>query len=75
MWTRVMAAEWEENGSMVVAVNPGSLLASKDEFENVSGKYFDNDSGQFANPHSDGLDDQKCEAVVAAIEGCLHRLL
>ncbi len=100
MWSRLMA-EKLENGPMVVAVNPGSLLASKmvtegfgvagndigigaeiltraalsDEFANASGKYFDNDSGQFAPPHQDALDQQKSEDVVKAIEGVLARLV
>ena len=42
--------------------------ALSDEFETASGLYFDNDSGQFADPHPDGLNPQKCAAVVAAIE-------
>jgi hypothetical protein len=82
---------------MVVAVNPGSLLASKmvregfgmagkdinigadillraalsDEFAQASGQYFDNDSGRFAPPHRDALDDAKVAEVVAAIEAAL----
>ena len=96
-WTRSMALTFKENGPMVVAVNPGSLLGSKmvkegfgveggdlaiganilcraalsDEFTSASGKYFDNDSGQFAAPHPDGLDTQKIDAVVAAIEALI----
>ena len=38
-----------------------------DEFATASGQYFDNDSGQFAAPHSDALDPRKVEAVVGAI--------
>jgi len=45
--------------------------ALSDEFEKASGLYFDNDSGQFTEPHPDGLNPQKCEAIVAAIEVCL----
>lgn len=45
--------------------------ALSDEFADASGKYFDNDSGQFANPHSDALDKGKCESVVNAIEAIL----
>jgi NAD(P)-dependent dehydrogenase (short-subunit alcohol dehydrogenase family) len=37
-------------------------------FAESSGQYFDNDIGQFASPHSDALDEQKCAAVVAQIE-------
>ena len=100
MWSRVMAEKLKD-GPMVVAVNPGSLLASKmvtegfgvagsdinigadilnraalsDEFENASGKYFDNDSKQFAPPHQDALDQQKCVEVVKAIECMLAKLV
>ena len=99
MWTRIMAEELKD-GPMIVAVNPGSLLASKmvkegfgvagndinigadiltraalsDEFANASGKYFDNDSGQFATPHQDALNQQKSEEVVQAIEALLAKL-
>lgn len=96
-WSRAMAQKLAGDGPMVVAVNPGSLLASKmvkegfgvegsdirigadilvraalsDEFADASGKYFDNDSRQFAPPHPDGLDDTKNQAIVAAIEEVL----
>lgn len=94
MWTIHMAQSLGNNGPVIVAVNPGSLLASKmikegfdipgkdisigadifikaafsEDFSDASGKYFDNDSGQFAPPHPAGQDTQKCEAVVNAIE-------
>ncbi len=42
--------------------------ALSDEFANASGKYFDNDRGQFAHPHPDALDSAKNEALVDAIE-------
>lgn len=97
MWTRYMAKHAQENSPSFIAVNPGSLLASKmvkegfgvpgndiqigadilikaaldDSFSNVSGQYFDNDAKQFANPHTDALDDQKVKAVVDAIESLL----
>jgi len=99
MWSRVMAEKLND-GPLVVAVNPGSLLASKmvregfgvagndieigvdilmraalsDEFENTSGQYFDNDSGQFAPPHKDALDQHKSNEVVNAIEVLLDKL-
>ncbi len=43
-------------------------LALADEFENASGKYFDNDSGRLSSPHADALDLKKCEEVVRTIE-------
>ena len=94
MWNNALAASHGREGPVFVAVNPGSLLASKmvkegfgiagkslsigadvlvraalsDEFANASGHYFDNDKGQFGPPHSDALNDEKCQAIVEAIE-------
>ncbi|MRI33107.1 oxidoreductase [Endozoicomonas sp. OPT23] len=45
--------------------------ALSDEFANASGKYFDNDSGRFASPHADALNDEKCAEVTHAIERVL----
>lgn len=45
--------------------------ALSDEFAGASGRYFDNDTGQFAPPHPDALDLQKCEDIVKAIEAVL----
>ena len=101
MWTRTLAEAWKETGPAIIAVNPGSLLASKmvkegfgvagkdlsigadilikaalsEEFENASGRYFDNDIEQFAPPHSDGLNDQKCQDVVDVIERVIGRFV
>lgn len=100
MWSRTLALELKDEGPVIVAVNPGSLLATKmvkegfgmagkdinigadilvraalsEEFASASGLYFDNDSGQFSSPHPDALDPQKCDRVVAAIEGVLAEL-
>lgn len=94
MWSRHLADRLGSNGPMVVAVNPGSLLATNmvrdaygisgndigigadiltraalsDEFADANGKYFDNDSGRFANPHPDAMDSSKCARVVRQIE-------
>ena len=101
MWSRYMADSRGDNGPVIIAINPGSLLASKmvkegfgiagkdiqigaeilvraalsDEFANASGKYFDNDSEQFAAPHPDTQDPQKCGEIVHIIETVLARLL
>jgi hypothetical protein len=87
-----MAKELHD-GPMVVAVNPGSLLASKmvkegfgiagndlgigaailrdaaiePKFANVTGLYFDNDSGAFAAPHAAALDATHSKNVMDAI--------
>ena len=92
IWSREMAKELP-SGPVVVAVNPGSLLASKmvkegfgvagndlqigasilrkaaldSSFADASGKYFDNDSGQFAQPHGAALDAGHSGEVMQAI--------
>lgn len=96
IWSRQLAKELPD-GPVVVAVNPGSLLASKmvqegfgvagndlsigadilvraalsDEFATASGKYFDNDSGRFGEPHPDALDPQKSGELMNVIEKLL----
>ncbi len=96
IWSREIAKELPE-GPVIVAVNPGSLLASKmvkegfgiagndlsigvnilreaalgDSFADASGKYFDNDSGQFAQPHSAALDAAHSADVMRAIQDAL----
>ncbi|MFW2439588.1 MAG: SDR family NAD(P)-dependent oxidoreductase [Arenicellales bacterium] len=45
--------------------------ALSDEFAAASGRYFDNDTGQFASPHPDALDPRKCEEIVRVIEAAL----
>lgn len=47
--------------------------ALSDEFADASGRYFDNDSGQFAAPHPDAMSADKSKAVVETIEGILAR--
>ncbi|CAK8162808.1 SDR family NAD(P)-dependent oxidoreductase [Candidatus Xenohaliotis californiensis] len=49
-------------------------VAIFDEFSDASGKYFDNDSKQFTNPHSDALNSQKCNAIITQIESFLSKL-
>ena len=49
--------------------------ALSDEFAAASGQYFDNDIGQFASPHPDALNTQKCEAIVRVIEAVLAEII
>lgn len=96
IWSRELAKKLPD-GPVVVAVNPGSMLASKmvkegfgvagndlgigadilcraalsDEFAAASGLYFDNDSGQFSEPHPDALDPQKSTELMSMIEDIL----
>jgi hypothetical protein len=48
--------------------------ALSDEFQAVSGQYFDNDSGQFTSPHLDALNPQKSEKIVRVIEAVLAEI-
>lgn len=100
MWSIELASALGENAPAIIAVNPGSFLASKmvkdaygvagndlnlgadilvraatsDEFASASGRYFDNDSGRFANPHRDALIPEKNTQVVHAIENVISEL-
>lgn len=99
IWTRELAKELGA-GPVVVAVNPGSLLASKmvkegfgvagndlsigadilrdaaldPAFATATGKYFDNDSGKFANPHAAALDATHSKDVMNAINEAIAKL-
>lgn len=48
--------------------------ALSEEFANASGRYFDNDSGRFSQPHPDAENPAKNAALVAAMETVLDRL-
>jgi NAD(P)-dependent dehydrogenase (short-subunit alcohol dehydrogenase family) len=100
IWTRELAKPRPE-GPTIIAVNPGSLLASKmvkegfgiagndlsigadilcraaldDEFSDASGKYFDNDAGQFSAPHSAALDSQHSKAVMTGITDVIASII
>jgi NAD(P)-dependent dehydrogenase (short-subunit alcohol dehydrogenase family) len=99
IWSREMAKELSD-GPVVVAVNPGSLLASKmvkegfgiagndlqigadvlqeaalgASFADASGKYFDNDSGAFAQPHAAAADANHRVAVMQGIKEAIAKL-
>ncbi|MGR5061938.1 SDR family NAD(P)-dependent oxidoreductase [Photobacterium sp. DNB22_13_2] len=47
--------------------------ALSDEFANAHGLYFDNDIGQFGQPHSDALNAQKVQAVMTAMDSALKK--
>ena len=100
MWSRSMALSLSDDGPVIIAVNPRSMLGSKmvkeaygvaggdlrigadilcraalsDEFADASGRYFDNDTGQFASPHPDALNSQKCEEIVRVVEAVLAEI-
>ncbi len=101
MVSRQLAEEWGEQDPSVIAVNPGSFLATKmvkeayglrgndlsigaeilaraaidpDFGKQSSGRYFDNDRGDWGQPHPDALDRHKNAAVLNRIDGVLGRL-
>ncbi|WP_261886813.1 SDR family NAD(P)-dependent oxidoreductase [Vibrio pomeroyi] len=49
--------------------------ALSEEFANASGKYFDNDSGLFKDPHSDALDNTKNHKLVTVLDQLLEEKL
>ena len=48
--------------------------ALSDEFADASGKYFDNDIGQFTSPHPAAQNQQHCADIVQAIEEVLIKV-
>ena len=98
MWSKALAEKLNGQSPAVIAVNPGSLLASKmvkegfgiagndlsigakilkrltleEAMAEHSGAYFDNDKGQFAQPHPDGTNMQKSNEVVEALETIIN---
>lgn len=99
IWSREMATELAD-GPVVVAVNPGSLLASKmvkegfgvagndmqigadilieaalgASFADATGRYFDNDSQRFADPHAAALDPDHAARVMQGIQDIVKKL-
>lgn len=93
MWSKALSEKIGKHGPTIIAVNPGSLLASKmvkegfgveghdldigakilermaleDNISGHSGDYFDNDSGQFSQPHGDVLNQEKSKELVETI--------
>ncbi len=58
-------------GDLSIGATILSQLAIEDRFKSASGKYFDNDSGEFTEPHRDALNREKSEAVIKAVEDIL----
>lgn len=48
--------------------------ALSEEFSQVSGKYFDNDIGNWSQPHPDALDSDKNQTLIDVIEEVLSKL-
>lgn len=59
-------------GDLSIGAKILSRAALSKEFAAASGKYFDNDSRQFASPHPDALDPKKCRTLVEQLESLLN---
>lgn len=59
-------------GDIAIGADILYRAALSEQFSDASGKYFDNDSGKFANPHTDALDKNKCREIVEAIEALIR---
>lgn len=68
----VKEAYGRSRGGVEVGARILVSAALDEHFANASGRYFDNDSGDFSDPHADALDAGKRERVVAAIEATLE---
>jgi hypothetical protein len=58
-----------------IGVNIVTRAALDDEFASASGKYFDNDSGQFAYPHPDALNAAKMGAIIEEMDEIIAKKL
>ena len=64
-----------DGGDLRIGADILIRAALSDEFADASGQYFDNDSGRFASPHADALDDNKVAAVMQAIDRLVAQIL
>lgn len=62
-----------DGGDLRIGAEILKRAAVSEEFANASGKYFDNDSGKFKQPHRDALSPDKTERVIRAIEQVLEK--
>lgn len=70
----VKEAFGQSRGGVEIGAKVLVRAALSDEFATANGKYFDNDSGQFAAPHADALDADKSKQVVDGIEAVISGL-
>ena len=60
-----------EGSDITIGANILYQAALSDTFADASGKYFDNDSGDFGDPHPDAMDQDKRTALIEQIEGII----
>lgn len=64
-----------DGGDIRIGAEILTRLALADEFAAASGRYFDNDAGQFTSPHPDALDPQKSQEIIRVMERVLAELM
>ncbi|MDZ5781905.1 SDR family NAD(P)-dependent oxidoreductase [Marinococcus luteus] len=62
-----------EGNDITIGANILYQAALSDTFADASGKYFDNDSGDFGDPHSDALDQEKRTALIKQMDGLIGK--
>lgn len=60
-----------EGGNIRIGADILVHAALSDEFDTVSGRYYDNDSRQFSSPHPDALDAEKSNNMISQIEAII----
>lgn len=55
-------------GDLSIGANILVQASLSEEFETASGLYYDNDEGRFGAPHQDALENDKVDALMAAME-------
>lgn len=70
----VQEAYGSEGKDITIGADILTRAALDEEFAAASGKYFDNDTGRFASPHSDAINASKNRIVVESIEAILNDL-
>lgn len=63
-----------DGGDLRIGAEIICRAALSDEFATASGRYFDNDSGQFTSPHPDARNPKKSEKMVRVIEAILAEI-
>jgi NAD(P)-dependent dehydrogenase (short-subunit alcohol dehydrogenase family) len=63
-----------DGGDIAIGAKILTRLSLDSDFQNASGKYYDNDSTQFASPHPDALDPVKTKVVIDIMEDMFPRL-
>lgn len=67
----VKEAYGTDGGDLRIGADILCRAALTDEFADATGRYFDNDIGQFTRPHPDALDPRKCREIIGIIEDIL----